>query len=137
MASKENGFSVNLAEYMLNAVSVISLEADRKFIYVNPIWVELTGYSPEEAYKMSSMDLVHPDMKDIVDKRARARMKDENAPERYELKVITKDGRAVWADFFVSKIDYFGKPAFLTVANDITDRKEANVELIKMQYASR
>ena len=61
MASKENGFSVNLAEYMLNAVSVISLEADRKFIYVNPIWVELTGYSPEEAYKMSSMDLVPPD----------------------------------------------------------------------------
>ncbi|MEJ2545678.1 MAG: PAS domain S-box protein, partial [Calditrichaceae bacterium] len=133
MAPIENGFSINLAEYMTNAVSVVSYEADRKFIYVNPTWVKLTGYSPEEAYEMSSMDLVHPDMREMVAKRAVARMKGEDEPEQYELKVITKDGRTAWAEFFIRSIDYFGKPAFLTVANDITERKEAQIELVKMR----
>jgi two-component system cell cycle sensor histidine kinase/response regulator CckA len=133
MVLKENGFSINLVEYMMNAVSVISFEADRKFIYVNPMWVKLTGYSPEEAYKMSSMELVHPDMRDVLAEKALTRMKGENEPEQYELKIITKDGRTAWADFFVTKIDYFGKPALLTVANDITDRKEAQAELIKVR----
>ena len=93
MVSKENGFSINLAEYMTNAVSVVSFEADRKFIYVNPTWVKLTGYSPEEAYRMSSMDLVHPDMREMVAKRAVARMEGADEPDHYELKVITKDRR--------------------------------------------
>ncbi|MBN1408872.1 MAG: PAS domain S-box protein, partial [Calditrichaceae bacterium] len=133
MASDENGFSINLAEYMTSAVSVVSIEADRKFIYVNPTWVKLTGYPPEEAYNLSSMDLVHPDMREMVGKRAVARMQGADEPEYYELKVITKHGRTAWAEFFIRRIDYFGKPAFLTVANDITERKEAQSELLKMR----
>lgn len=137
MTTKKSGFSVNLAEYMTNAVSVASAEEDGKFIYVNPTWEKMTGYSSEEAYNMSYMDLVHPEMREFVTKLAKAAMEGAVEPEHHERKVITKDGKTGWAEFFIRKIDYCGKPAFLTVANDISDRKFMEIELMENRQMLR
>ena len=131
MPSKEKDNIVQLADYMLNAVAIVSADPEYKFIYVNPAWIELTGYSAKEAYQMSPMQLVHPDMRDMVFEQAQLMINGTKMPNRFELKALTKDNEQIWTDFFAKKIEYKGEAVILIVANDLTERKKTEKELYK------
>jgi len=108
----------------------IMLYQDNRFIYSNPAAEEGCGYSKEELRLMNFWDFVHPDYTELVKERGRARQKGEKPVNRYELKIITKNGKERWIYLIGSSLMFSGRPAGIISVTDITDRKatEARIE---------
>src|SRR5437899_2067205 len=109
--------------------SAIFIHQGTECRYVNRAAEAITGYSREELLAMSSWDLVHPDSRKLVMEQGLARLRGEQTPGRFEIKVLTKQGEARWLDVTVAMIEYSGRPAGLTTAFDITERKRAEDEV--------
>ncbi len=109
-------------------VCIFIAQGDR-FVYVNPRFLELTGYTGEEVQRMSVLDLIHPDMRSFVRERLHARLRGETVPSRYEIKNQTRTGESLWLDHASAVIDYEGEPAILGISVDITERKRAEAAL--------
>jgi two-component system, cell cycle sensor histidine kinase and response regulator CckA len=104
-------------------------EQVEQFLYVNAAWETMTGYSRDEAMLLKPNNMIHPDMRAVVAERAAARIRGEDVTSRYENKIITKSGEVKWWDFAAKTILYQSAPAILTMAFDITERKQAENEL--------
>jgi PAS domain S-box-containing protein len=113
--------------------TAIVIYQGKYFVYVNKAACELFGYTSEELLSMQFWDAIHPDHKDLVRQRGLARQTGEVVPSRYEFKIVRKDGSIRWIDFTAGKIDWYGAPAGLGSAVDITDRKLAEEELWKRE----
>ncbi len=109
-------------------VSVSIFRAER-FLYVNDAWEAMTGYTREEATDLDPVAVVHPDMRETVRQRATRRLQGEDLPTRYRIKYRTREGESRWGDFSVAVIDFDGKPAILSMAQDITKQIEAEERL--------
>ena len=105
-------------------------------VYVNPAAVAMMGYSREDLLHRSFLDYVHPDFRSLVLERSAARQRGENVASRYEIKVVTKQGKELWADFTAAVIQYDGKPAILGVGLDITERKQMEAALRQAKEAA-
>jgi diguanylate cyclase (GGDEF)-like protein/PAS domain S-box-containing protein len=117
-----------LAESTSTAIFVC--RADR-VLYVNPACETLTGYSAEELLGETSWSLiVPPELQPALRDRAAARLRGEPVPDRYETRILTKDGRERWIDLTAAAIVLDdGEPAALATAVDVTERKQAEVAL--------
>jgi len=91
--------------------------------YANHAAETLTGYNREELLATGSWDLVHPDSREVVIEKGLARLQGDPASIRYEIKILTKEGKARWLDITTATIDFEGQPAGLIAAFDITERK--------------
>jgi PAS domain S-box-containing protein len=92
-----------------------------KFLYINPIVSELTGYSPQELYNMNIFDLIHPDDRERLYTYGMNRFRGRPAPNRYIAKVVCKDGEIRYCDFHVTDVMYKGEKAVVGSVRDITD----------------
>lgn len=111
------------------AASAIFIYRGEKFIYTNPAGEELSGFNANELYLKNFWDIVHDDFKEMIMERGLARQRGENVPNRYEFKIVRKDGTERWVDFTAGVVDYNGEPAALGTAFDITDKKVAEEAL--------
>ena len=116
-----------------SAPAAIIIAAGEKFIYVNPAFESICGYTAKEAEDMRFWDLVHPDMQELIKERGMARQRGETVPTRYELKALTNDGQEIWIDVSATTIDYGGQAATLAIAYDITDKKKAEESLMERE----
>ncbi|HKK68656.1 MAG TPA: PAS domain S-box protein, partial [Bacteroidales bacterium] len=112
-----------------NSATAIMMHQNDYWIYANPAAETLSGYSIPELLTMKFWEFTHPDSTKAVKKAGRARSSDEGANMRYELKIITKQGKTRWMDLSGSTIMYNGKPAGLVTVYDITARKKAEAEV--------
>ncbi|NOQ24706.1 MAG: PAS domain S-box protein [Bacteroidales bacterium] len=108
-----------------------------KFLFVNIAWLKVLGYSEEEAYKMNPLEFVHPDMRKEVDQRADMRIRGEDVPKRYDMKILTKDKSVKWIDLTLSLIQFENKKATLCIFNDITEMYNTRVALMKSEEKFR
>jgi len=108
-----------------SAPAAIIIVFGENFIYVNPAFESLTGFTKEEALSMKFSKLIHPDIRELIKERGLARQRGKTVPAHYELKALTKDGQERWFDIAASSINYGGQTATLAMAYDITDRKRA------------
>jgi PAS domain S-box-containing protein len=130
-----------LAETTATAIFVYN---EGGFQYVNRAAEQLSGYAASELCAMRFWDVVHPEHKELVRQRGLARLRGERVPDRYEFKILRKDGTERWLDFTSGKIEWEGKPAVIGSAFDITDRKltelalrESEAKLKQAQAAGR
>ncbi len=114
-----------------NANAIIVIVQGRKFIYVNPYLVRMSGYTREELLSMDIGTLIHPDEREKVMDRALRRQLGESVPSQYEMKILTKGGEERWLEFAAVRIEYGGQPAIIGIATDATDRKQAEQKLCK------
>ncbi|MDA0675514.1 MAG: PAS domain S-box protein [Proteobacteria bacterium] len=123
-ASEEN------VRAMFDVASVGKTQVDidtRRFICVNDAFLAISGYSWEQLYQLSPLDITHPDDRG-EDQAALARMvHGETFSFHREKRYVRLDGSVVWADVASNLIrDTNGRPLHTAaVIQDITERKRA------------
>ena len=103
--------------------AVIALLQKEGAIYLNPEFVRLSGYTAEELQRTNLWDIIHPDDVQMIRKFRGRRLHGEDAPTRYETRIVTKSGDILWLDVRASTFELSGKPTILTTGLDITERK--------------
>ena len=107
-----------------SALTGVFICQDEKYVFVNDRFAEMHGYEPGELIGRHYMYLVHPDQKEEILDRSIKRLQGEPVPTRYEIKRITKEGKAVWREAMVGNpIEYKGRPAIMGHEIDVTERK--------------
>ncbi|MCK9593720.1 MAG: PAS domain S-box protein [Methanoregula sp.] len=113
-------------QYRLLAEQVhdgIYIYQGNRFIFVNSLIARITGYSKDELLAMDFIDIVHPDDRVLVQDIAKRRLRGEQVPDVYEIRVVQKDGAVLYVELAVSIISFRGRYAVLGAARDTTERK--------------
>jgi len=110
---------------------------DGRFVFVNPRFEELSGYSTEELLAIDDVSvLVHPDDRGLFRENLRKRLSGEVSSVHYEFRAVKKGGEVVFLEVFSSYTVFKGKQAVIGTALDITSRKEMEEELQKLVVTS-
>jgi len=117
--------------------SGVYIVQSRKFVYVNPFFLKLTGYSREELIGTRSFKLVLPQDRPTVRKKATRNLKSHAGSKPYEYRFIKKGGETIWVMERVSTIEYMGKKAALGSFVDITGRKRLEEALAHSEATYR
>jgi PAS domain S-box-containing protein len=110
-----------------------------RFIRANAAYQNLVGYTEEELQNLTVRDLADP--QDLPRKEALLRQLLNSERESFEMEVRyrRRDGSVLWINNFVSTItDEQHRPSyFVKMAQDITDRKRAEREILASQSELR
>jgi PAS domain S-box-containing protein len=115
-----------------NAPIGICIIQDGRFVMVNPVVEDTTGYSAQELLGRESLSIVSPDHRAMVRKRAIQNLKRKKR-FLYEFQFITKEGRTGWSSGKVLSIYYQEKRAILGYFIDITPYKKLETEFLQAQ----
>ena len=114
-----------------NAGEAIFVAQEGKIVFLNPRTSCLIGYSAEEIMGRQFIEFIHPDEREMVIDRHFKQLKGEALPQRYEFRIIQKNGTTMWAELNTVVISWEGKPSTLNFLEDITERKFAEEKLVK------
>jgi len=113
-----------------NSLAGIYIIRGGRFQYVNPRFLEITGYSHvDEILGRPFWELVHPEDRPLVKRRGLARERTEVHPTRYTFRALKKDGSTIWVDIGGTHATYMGKAANVGNLLDITELKLAEEAL--------
>jgi len=120
-----------LVENANDAIYIITPEG---FAYVNPAFEKLTGYPSKEIYSkdFSFWNIIHPDDVKLIEERERARKKGKKIPDRYEFRIIAKDGKTKTVEVATVNIGKKGEVKVMGILRDITERIKAEEEVLKL-----
>jgi PAS domain S-box-containing protein len=118
------------------AVGISHIALDGKWIRFNNKLCDITGYTREELSKLTFQNITYPDdlQKDLLSmqKLLAGVIPTYSLEKRY----IKKNGALVWVNLTVSMLHENGNPKyFISVIDDITERKRAEEKLRLTQFA--
>jgi len=107
----------------MNDVAVIV--QDGVIRYMGPGVHELLGYAEDYPVDRPMTEFIAPESRETVWTRHREWMADNQTdpPNQYELELLSKDQQQVPVEISVSRIEYMGQPATLSIIRGITERK--------------
>lgn len=108
--------------FNLSSDEIFLADFEGNFIEVNQEAIKRLGYSREELMQKNFTDIKTPEFVPLVKKNIEIILK--NGKHIYETEHISKDGAIIFLEMNSRVIDYLGEKAILTVARDITERKE-------------
>lgn len=106
----------------------VSIIQDGRVVYANEAASRMLGYTPEELLARAPWDFVHASVRDALRQQLVDRLAGRPVPARYELRMVTHDGRELWVDNSVAMLEYRGQRAVLVAGVDLTARKRADEE---------
>ncbi len=116
---------------------IFSMNSEFMITYANKRTAEMMGYAQREIIGRPVMDFIHEESKPIAEGSLENRSRGIN--ERYELKLMRKDGIPFWA--FISAKPLFNKDGdftgSLSMLTDITKRKQAEMALQESEIRFR
>ena len=92
--------------------------------YANPRLSAMWGYRVEEFVDRKFSDLVHPDDVTKAIQYYGRRIEGKDAPIGYELRLLHRNGRAIYGEISGGLITYQNRPADLIIVRDVTHRKQ-------------
>ena len=101
--------------------------------YMNEAGSRITGYPLGEIVGLPFSKLVHPLDQELVSARARARLRGDSVPLRYEFRIQTKQGETRWIDFAAGTVPLGERVYGLGTAFDVTERVKANDARLKVE----
>ena len=107
-----------------NALSIILLFQNGRLIYANGRAVEMTGYPLEELMYKSTLDLIHPDDRQLLNEIRKA----VHSMESKEIRYLTWSGQTRWVEMLTVPILYKNSPSVLVHGIDITEKKKVQSE---------
>jgi PAS domain S-box-containing protein len=127
------------ATFESTAVGVVLVDPNGTFLRVNDSFSRMLGYTTHELKTKSFLDLTHPDDLDASLSVLKKGIAGEANSYYIEKRYLRRDGGIVWANLNVScvrkadgAVDYF-----VSVIEDITERKEAEEKLRKSERTIR
>ena len=131
MAVEETRVSAETFKSVFNSLqdSVFVHDFKGNMIEVNEMACEKLNFTKDELLQMTPMDIDDP----AFSKEAPLVFKiiEDQGWFRGETVHISKDGKKIPAELNSSKVQYQGKPVILTIARDITERKQYEQDLLK------
>ncbi|MEK6607399.1 MAG: ATP-binding protein [Myxococcota bacterium] len=114
------------------ASDAIAVYGDGRFVYVNPALVALLGYAKaEELVGKLVMNIVHPDDRDDVASRLRTLAETGEPLPPHEVRYLRRDGGVVTAEVATQAIEFRNRPALLTIARDVTERRQMQARMFQ------
>lgn len=118
---------LSLVEYSPEAIAVYTKGA---FVYLNPAGLELFGVKKlKDIIGKKAISIIHPDYRDLIDVYVQKLKRGEKADSLKEFKIVRLDGGIRDVEAISSEISYEGKPSTQVVIRDITERKNKEEEL--------
>ena len=129
---RENQKRISLLSRMLDAApAAISIhDTEGRFLYANRMSAPLHGYDDENEYlALNLKDLDVPETVALLNERMeRIALQGE---DRFEVAHFRKDGSVFPLEVVAKSILWDGQPAVLSIATDITERKEAQEKAVE------
>lgn len=123
-----------------NSLQGLAIFQQQKIVYVNAEFARLVGYSPEEILAMPRErvwdSVLSPEREELL-RRQRDRLAGKEVPARLEFRLRHRDGSVRWLEVMAALINYLDEPAVLTAFVDITERKQAELELVRSEAMFR
>jgi len=107
----------------------VYMQQDGRILFANERLARIFGYDRDEMIGMETLQLVHPEDRPGIREIRGKRLRGEEAPNEYEVRALTGDGRIIWVNRRVSLVRYKGRPSILGNVADITGRKRMENEL--------
>jgi PAS domain S-box-containing protein len=85
-------------------IAIVTDTESMQLTYFNNKFLSISGYSEEEMSNLSFRNLVHPEDLDIVVGYHKARYIGQEAPERYNFRIIRKDRKVIHLQVLVNPI---------------------------------
>jgi len=119
------------------SVGIVQAGSDLKFIKVNEAYCKMLGYKEEELIGKSFSIFTHPDDVKMSRNIGNKLFGKDGHPIQFEKRYITKDKKTIWCRLSLSILDSInGVPqSTITIVEDITERKEAEIQLEKLSGA--
>jgi PAS domain S-box-containing protein len=104
---------------------IFQTDTDGRWLFLNPAWTEITGFSVKESLGEVFLQYVHPDDRELNQQNFEPLISREKDFCRHEIRYLTKDGGFRWIEVFAQLTlnnngKIFGTSGTL---NDITERK--------------
>ncbi|NHI89750.1 MAG: PAS domain S-box protein, partial [Candidatus Thorarchaeota archaeon] len=119
----------HLAEESIQGLTIIQND---RYVYVNPAFAFLIGYTVEEILSMSpeeGWNLIHPDDRKYLHQLASDRRAGIKIPMPYEYRFVRRDGTIRWVQAFSGYIEFGGERALQVLLIDETEAKIAEARL--------
>lgn len=108
----------------------ISMTDGKRFLYANPKFVEITGYTPEELQQMGPLDITPEDIRSQFAMYMNRGFSHKLRGETFLANILKKDQSRVIAEVTVgSPIEMEGEPTLVAVFVDVTDRISAEQKI--------
>ena len=124
LGESEDKFHI-LAETTDSAIIVFR----ERFLYTNPAFQRITGYTHNEMLGLGLVDLVDEDSQQFISRLVHQYEQRNEENLREELRILDKEGNEHWLFLTSSLIQFEGQPAGLATAFDITERKHMEDQL--------
>lgn len=115
----------SLLDHMSEGVVV---RCGREIVYLNDAIVSMMGLEPEEAPKLTSVDInewIHPDDRQTVDDHYDARVSYGGDAKPYSIRLVRPDGSIFWVSIKAVVTQWHGKTAVAGFMSDITAQMES------------
>ncbi len=96
-----------------------------RIVFVNALILSLLGLRVEEIVGRSVLDFVLPADRGLVEKNMTLRLAGQEAPQDYDVRVVTRSGECRTVVIRAKNIVYEGQPSILSVLIDVTEKKRA------------
>ena len=130
----EENLRANEEKYRLlveTAQEAICVIQDNRLVYFNPVMTELLGIPERELSNVDFIDLVFEPDREMILRNYQSRIAGEPVEQRYEVRLLRRDGTVAWVELNGALIDWNGRPATLAFLNDITRQRAALRELME------
>ncbi|MEO8384078.1 MAG: PAS domain S-box protein [Betaproteobacteria bacterium] len=112
-----------------NVTEGMTVVQDGKFIFANPAFLNLLGYTSEEIIGSDFTPVVYQDDLALIMRNRERRLHGEVFESKYDFRVVHKDGTPIWVQVSAVLVDWHGSPATLSFIADITRRKQAEEDI--------
>jgi PAS domain S-box-containing protein len=120
-------------ELFENANEGILVVQDGYVKFLNPKVVQFTGYTQEEILSQPLKNFVYEGDREKANEIYRQRMEGQSAIAVYELRIISKSNKIRWIETNTVVVEWNGRPALLCFMNDITYKKQAEEERVRIE----